>query len=99
ETWKSIVVQPYDRRAELVELAKEVPNISAKHEGGDLEVEKTREHPTDILDYFLAKEDVIEKGLMDALTLSWLDRHNSVNHTARDLLKAGIGVIAAGNLH
>ncbi|UCF05563.1 MAG: hypothetical protein JSV33_00580 [bacterium] len=99
ETWKSIVVQPYDRRAELVEIAKEVPNISAKHEGGDVEVEKTREHPTDILDYFMPKEDVISQGLMDAMTRNWLDKHNAVNHTARDLAKAGIGVIAARNLH
>jgi hypothetical protein len=99
ETWKSIVVQPYDRRAELVEVAKHVPNISAKHEGGDVEVEKTREHPTDILDYFMPKEDVIAQGLMDAMTLNWLDKHNAVNHTARDLTAAGIGVIAARNLH
>jgi len=99
ETWKSIVVQPYDRRAELVEIAKEVPNISAKHEGGDVDVEQTREHPTDILDYFLPKEQVLEQGLMDALTQSWIDRHNAVNHTARELTKARIGVIAARNLH
>lgn len=99
ETWKSIVVQPYDRRAELVEVAKHVPNISAKHEGGDVEVEKTREHPTDILDYFMPKEEVLAQGLMDAMTMNWLDKHNAVNHTARDLLAAGIDVIAAGNLH
>lgn len=99
ETWKSIVVQPYDRRAELVEIAKEIPNISAKHEGGDVDVEKTREHPTDILDYFMTKEDIIAQGLMEAMTLNWLDKHNAVNHTARDLTKAGIGVIAARNLH
>ena len=35
ETWKSIVIQPYDRRSELVEIADHVANISAKHEGGD----------------------------------------------------------------
>jgi hypothetical protein len=40
ETWKSIVRQPYNRRDELVEIAKEVPNISAKHEGGEVEIEK-----------------------------------------------------------
>ena len=99
ETWKSIVVQPYDRRAELLEIARKVPNISAKHEGGDVEVEKTREHPTDILDYFMPKDDVVAQGLMDAMTTNWLDKHNAVNHTARDLLAAGIGVIAARNLH
>ena len=99
ETWKSIVVQTYDRRAELLEIARKVPNISAKHEGGDVDVEKTREHPTDILDYFMPKDDVVAQGLMDAMTTNWLDKHNAVNHTARDLLAAGIGVIAARNLH
>ncbi|OQX82838.1 MAG: hypothetical protein B6D63_07095 [Candidatus Latescibacteria bacterium 4484_7] len=99
ETWKSIVIQPYDRRAELVEIAKIVPNISAKHEGGDIEVEKTREHPTDILDYFMPKEEVLKQGLMDAFMRNFLDKHDAVNHTARDLLKAGIDVIAAQNLH
>ena len=56
ETYKSIVRQPYLRRDELVELAADVPNISAKHEGGDPDVEATREHPSDILDYFLPKK-------------------------------------------
>ena len=40
ETWKSHRRQPYNRRAELVELAEHVPNISAKHEGGDPEIER-----------------------------------------------------------
>jgi hypothetical protein len=35
ETFKSIVRQPYNRRAELLEIAGHVANISAKHEGGD----------------------------------------------------------------
>jgi hypothetical protein len=52
ETWKSIVIQPYDRRAELIEIAEHVANISAKHEGGDLEIEQVRTHQSDILDYF-----------------------------------------------
>jgi hypothetical protein len=55
ETWKSIVIQPYDRRAELIEIADHVANISAKHEGGDPEIEQTRTHPSDILDYFREK--------------------------------------------
>ena len=56
ETWKTIVSQPYDRRAELVQIADHVANISAKHEGGDPEVEPTRSHPSDILDYFRGQE-------------------------------------------
>ena len=62
ETWKSIVIQPYDRRAELVEIADHVANIAAKHEGGDPEVEQTLTHPSDILDYFREKKEVIDSG-------------------------------------
>ena len=99
ETYNSIVVQPYNRRAELVELAKEVPNISAKHEGGEIEVEKTREHPSDILEYFMSKKDVMDNNLMSHLETNYLDKHYSVNLTAKALLKANIDVLAAQNLH
>jgi hypothetical protein len=99
ETRKSIVIQPYDRRKELLELAVKVKNISAKHEGGDVAVESTREHPSDILDYFIPKKDVIEKGLWDALLTNFLDKHNAVNATARALTEKGIAVVAARNLH
>ncbi len=99
ETYKSIVVQPYNRRDELLEIAKEVPNISAKHEGGEPEVEETLDHPSDILDYFMAKNDVIEAGLMDAMEKNYIEKHKSVNLTADALTKVGIGVICAWNLH
>jgi len=99
ETYKSIVGQPYNRRDELIEVAKKVPNISAKHEGGEPEIEATREHPSDILEYFMTKNDILEKDLMETLKNSYLDKHNSVNLTAQALIKSGIGVIAAKNLH
>jgi hypothetical protein len=99
ETWKSIVVQPYDRRGELVELADHVANISAKHEGGDPEVEETREHPSDILDYFRDKAEILEKGEMDLLLRNYLDKHNAVNHTARALTENGLSFVAAPKLH
>jgi hypothetical protein len=99
ETYKSIVVQPYNRRAELVEIAKEVPNISAKHEGGEPEIEATREHPSDIFDYFTAKKDLIASNTMDALMGNYLDKHHAVNLTAQALIRAGVGVVAARNLH
>jgi len=95
ETYKSIVVQPYDRLDELVELAKIVPNISAKHEGGPPEVEATREHPSDILEYFLPKAEIEAQGLMGALGDNYLDKHDAVNRTARALLRNGVGVVAA----
>lgn len=99
ETYKSIVLQPYNRREELVEIAKDVPNISAKHEGGEPEIEQTKEHPSDIFDYFMAKKDILDNNLMDTLTDNYLEKHNSVNLTAQALIKAGIGVVAARHLH
>ena len=99
ETFKSIVRQPYDRRADVVAAAATVPNISAKHEGGDPEVEAACEHPSDILDYFLPKEQVIADGLMPLLEQNYLDKHAAVNHTAAELTRAGIGVKAAELLH
>jgi hypothetical protein len=99
ETYKSIVRQPYLRREELVELARTVPNISAKHEGGDPEVEVTREHPSDDLDYFLAKADIEARGLMPALLGNYLDKHQALNRTAEALVASGVGVVAAPLLH
>ena len=99
ETWKSIVCQPYDRRDELVEIAAEVPNIAAKHEGGEMAVERSLQHPSDILDYFAAKSDVEAQGLMPAFELNYLEKHNSLNLTAEALTKAGIAVVCAWNLH
>ncbi len=99
ETFKSIVIQPYNRREELVEIAKEVPNIAAKHEGGDPEIDGAREHPSDILEYFMSKEDILENNLWEPLLRNYLDKHDALNRTAQALTKAGIGVVAAGNLH
>lgn len=99
ETYKSIVRQPYNRRRELVEVAGDVPNISAKHEGAGPEIDSTREHPSDILEYFLTREEILEKGLMEALERNYLDKHNALNETANALTRAGIGLIAAGNIH
>ena len=99
ETWKSIVIQPYNRRDELVEIAQEVPNIAAKHEGGDPEVDAKRKHPSDILDYFLPKDEILKQGLMDALERNYLDKHDALNRTAEALTRAGIGVVCAWNLH
>ena len=99
EAYKSIVRQPYDRLEELVEIADDVKNISAKHEGGDPKVEKTREHPSDILDYFMPKKEIIEKGLMPKLLQNYLDKHDAVNRTAKALTEKGLTFIAAQKLH
>lgn len=99
ETWKSIVRQPYDRRDELIEVAKKVKNISAKHEGGNIDVEKTREYPTDILDYFRDKQEIIDSGEWEFMRQGLLDRYDAINTTAKVLIENGIDIIAAQNLH
>jgi hypothetical protein len=99
ETWKSIVIQPYDRRDELIKLADHVANISAKHEGGDPEIEQSLAHPSDILDYFREKKEVIDSRDWDNLKKNFLGKVDACNHTARDLTMAGLSFVAAQNLH
>ena len=99
ETYKSIVRQPYNRREELVQLAKRVANISAKHEGGDPEIDSTRPHPSDILDYFRDKSEIIASGDWDALQINFLDKFDATNRTARALTENGLSFIAAPKLH
>jgi hypothetical protein len=99
ETWKSIVIQPYDRRDELLDLASTVKNISAKHEGGEIEIEQQRKHPSDILDYFRPRADFEKEGLMPAITQNYLDKHQALNNTARALTEKGLSFIAAPLLH
>lgn len=99
ETYKSIVVQPYNRRDELVEIADHVANISAKHEGGDPEVDQARAHPSDILDYFRDKSEVISSGEMEDLATNFMDKFNALNETAKALTENGLSFLAAPNLH
>jgi hypothetical protein len=99
EAYKSIVRQPYDRTRELVELADHVKNISAKHEGGNPATESKRENPSDLLDYFVPKKDIIAKNLMPKLLSNYLDKHVAVNLTAKALTENRLCFIAAENLH
>ena len=99
ETYKSIVRQPYNRRAELVEIAGQVANISAKHEGADPKIEQTREYPSDILDYFRDKEEIIASGDWQAMELNFLDKLDALNKTAWALTENGLSFVAAQNLH
>jgi hypothetical protein len=99
ETWKSIVKQPYNRRTELLEIADHVANISAKHEGGDPEVEASLAHPSDILDYFREKEEVIASGDWEALQLNFMKKVEACNRTAQALTENGLSFVAAQNLH
>ena len=73
--------------------------MSAKHEGGNVEVEQKREHPSDILEYFMSKEEITNAGLWEAFRINHLDRLDSVNATARALTENGLTFFAARNLH
>ncbi|RKX79803.1 MAG: hypothetical protein DRP87_01585 [Spirochaetes bacterium] len=99
ETFKSVVRQPYNRRAELIEIVDHIPNISAKHEGGEPEIEEKRNHPSDVLDYFRDKSEIIDAGDWDALQINFLDKMDSLNRTARALTENGLSFVAAQNLH
>jgi hypothetical protein len=80
-------------------LADHVPNISAKHEGGDPDIESARAHPSDILDYFREKEEVIASGDWEALEADFLVKVDATNHTARALTEHGLAFLAAPDLH
>jgi hypothetical protein len=99
ETYKSIVLQPYNRRDELIEIAGHVANISAKHEGADPEIDQTRDYPSDILDYFRDKEEIKETGDWDALAGNFQDKFIALNKTAQALTENGLSFLAAPNLH
>lgn len=99
ETFKSIVRQPYSKRAELVEVADHVANISAKHEGGDPETDQLRAHPSDILDYFRDKAEVIASGDWANLELNFVDKFEALNKTAQALTQNSLSFIAAERLH
>ena len=74
-------------------------NISAKHEGGDPAVDAARLHPSDILDYFRDKAEIVASGDWDYLALNFMDKLDATNHTARALTEHGLSFVAARNLH
>lgn len=99
EAYKSIVRQPYCRRDDLIEVARTVSNIAAKHEGGEPATEATRLHPSDIFDYFISKSDMMTSGLWERARGNYMDKHTSVQLTAKALAENGIGIKGAANLH
>ena len=80
-------------------MADHVPNISAKQVGGDPAVDAGRAHPSDILDYFRDKAEVIASGDWDCLERNFMDKLDATNHTARALTEHGLSFVAARNLH
>lgn len=99
ETWKHIVRQPFLRRDDLLDMAGRIPNISAKHEGADPDTERSSDRPSDVLDYFRTKQEIVEADEMDALYQSFVDKWDATNATAQALTERGISVIAATHLH
>ena len=73
--------------------------MTFKHEGAGPKIDASREHPSDILEYFLPKEEIEAKGLMPYFERNYLDKHDALNRTARALTEKGLSFIAAKNLH
>lgn len=97
--YKSMVRQPYLRRDELVDVAASIRNMAAKHEGGDPSVEEQRTRPSDVFDYFRTKADLEATGDIKLNELSYMDKHESINRTARALTRSGYSFGAATRLH
>ena len=99
EPWLGIVRQPYMRREDILAVAKEIPNISAKHEGGDPDDESVLARPGHLADYFRTKAEVEASGEMPILEEHWMLKHKAVNRTARALTEIGAAFIGAPLLH
>jgi hypothetical protein len=93
------VQPPYLRRDELLDVARDIKNICAKHEAGEPAVEASRRQPSRNQTYFQAKKDIVASGEMSLLELNYQDKHDSVMETAKSLTKAGLSFTAARNLH
>ena len=99
ETWKGLVIQPYNRRQDILELADHIANISAKHEGGEPEIEPNRKRPSEIQDYYREKDEIIAAGDWEEVTLNFYDKFDSLNLTAWALTERGLAFVAAAHLH
>jgi len=62
-------------------------------------MEEGLDHPSDIMDYFRDKEEIISAGDMEALENNYLIKHQAVNRTAKKLVENGLSFIGARNLH
>jgi hypothetical protein len=47
----------------------------------------------------MPKEEILKRGLMEAMEQNYLDKHDALNRTAEALTRAGIGVVCARNVH
>jgi hypothetical protein len=99
EAWKGLVIQPYNRREDVIAMADHIANISAKHEGGDPEIEARRARPSDVMDYYREKDEIIASGEWQQITLNFYDKFDSLNRTAQALTENGLAFLGARNLH
>jgi len=89
ETWKSIVKQPYDRRAELVQIADHVANISAKHEGA-MSTSSPRSPTPPISWTTSGKERSCGFRRLGGSEAQFPEEVEACNHTARALTEHGL---------
>ncbi|MGB7398482.1 hypothetical protein [Castellaniella sp.] len=97
--YKGMVKQPYLRRDQFIEIADKIENMAAKHEGGDPEIDALRTSPSAPFNYFRSKQDLLDTGDICTDQLSYMDKHDSVNKTARELTRHGLTFGAAPTLH
>lgn len=97
--YEGVVQQPFMARDLLIESAKTIPYMSAKHEAADPEVEAQRPHPTSNFDFTYPDEKVRAEGLYEPMREGFLYGIDEANKTADELTKRGMSFVAATNLH
>lgn len=97
--YTGMVRQPYLRRQQFIEVADKIENMAAKHEGADPDVDALRSKPSSPFNYFRSKKELVETGDITTDQLSYMDKHESVNRTARELVRHGLTFGAAPRLH
>ncbi len=58
-----------------------------------------RKRPSDIDDYDRDKQEIINSGEWEALTINFLDKFDSLNKTAVAIIQSGGQILPATNLH
>ena len=99
EEFEYAIKIPKERVAVLIGKAGEVKKKIMQETGIEVDVDSKREHPSDILDYFRPKSDIIEQGHMPLNLRNYLDKHHALNRTAEELTRRGLTFLAARKLH
>ena len=94
-----VVKMPYLRRDQLMEIAGEIPNFSAKHEGSEMDAPSNQKHPWSLTEDFMTKDELEKAGLLEGMLENYLDKHDSLNITAETLTRGGVAFLGAPNAH